>query len=86
MTGEIRTMTCRDAIDAIADFLDQALARDVGDELERHVRDCAPCRAYLNTYRKTRALVSQEGRVEMPEEMRTHLRRFLLDRLGTPPA
>jgi hypothetical protein len=79
-------MTCRDAIDVIADFLDQALAPDVGDELERHVRDCAPCRAYLNTYRSTRALVSQEGRVEMSEEMRAHLRRFLLDRLGTPPA
>ena len=26
-------MTCRDAIDVIADFLDQVLARDVGDEL-----------------------------------------------------
>ena len=50
------------------------------------MRDCAPCRAYLNTYRKTRALVGQEGRVEMPEEMRAHLRRFLLDRLGAPPA
>ena len=79
-------MTCRDAIDVIADFLDQLLAQDVGGELERHLRACAPCRAYLNTYRKTRALVGQEGRVEMPEEMRAYLRRFLLDRLGAPPA
>ena len=78
-------MTCRDAIDVIADFLEQALARDVGDELERHLRDCAPCHAYLNTYRRSRALVSREGRVEMSAEMRAHLRRFLLDRLGAPP-
>jgi mycothiol system anti-sigma-R factor len=79
-------MTCRDAIDAIADFLDQTLPRDAGEYLERHLRDCAPCQAYLNTYRKTRALVRREGRVDMPEELRARLRRFLLDQLGAPPA
>jgi len=79
-------MTCRDAIDAIADFLDQTLPRDAGEDLERHLRDCAPCQAYLNTYRKTRALVGQDGRVDMPEELRARLRQFLLDQLGAPPA
>jgi len=78
-------MTCRDAIDVIADFLDQTLSRQAGEALEAHLRDCAPCLAYLNTYRKTRALVGQEGRIEMPEELRGRLRRFLLNQLGAPP-
>lgn len=78
-------MTCRDAIDVIADFLDQTLSRDAGEELEGHLRDCAPCRGYLNTYRKTRALVGQAGRMDMPEELRARLREFLLDQLGAPP-
>ena len=56
----------------------------MGENLECHVRDCAPWRAKLSPYRKTRALVSQSGREEMPEEMRAQMHRFLLDRLGAP--
>ncbi len=58
---ETLPMTCRDAIDIIADFLDQVLASDAVEALEAHLRDCAPCRAYLNTYRKTRGLVRGGG-------------------------
>ena len=79
-------MTCKDAIDIFADFLDQTLASDAGEQLEAHLRDCAPCRAYLNTYRKTRGLVSEAGRVEMPEELKSRLRRFLLEQFGSPPS
>jgi anti-sigma factor RsiW len=49
--------------------------------LERHLADCGPCRAYLATYAKTRELGAQAQRVEMPAEMKTRLRRFLLDQL-----
>jgi anti-sigma factor (TIGR02949 family) len=77
-------MTCREAIDIMAEFLDRTLSPDSIAELEAHLRDCAPCRAYLATYRKTRGLVGQAGNVEMPSEMRERLRRFLLDQLGRP--
>ena len=50
--------------------------------LERHLRDCRPCLAYLETYRKTRSLAATAERVEMPPEMKTRLRQFLRDRLG----
>jgi Putative zinc-finger len=79
-------MTCRDAIDVIAEFLDHVLSPGAVEELEAHLRDCGACRAYLNTYQKTRGLVGQTGRVEMPDEMRARLRRFLLDQLGAPPS
>ena len=79
-------MTCRDAIDVIAEFLDDVLSPSAIAELEAHFRDCEACRAYLNTYRKTRGLVGQTGRVEMPEEMRARLRQFLLERLGAAPS
>ncbi len=77
-------MTCREAIDVLADFLDQTLTVELAVQLEEHLRDCPPCRAYLNTYRKTRELTGQTGRVEMPEEMKRRLYRFLLDRLPPP--
>ncbi len=74
-------MTCKEAIDVLGDYLEETLADELVEELERHLRDCAPCRAYLNTYRKTRELTGQAGRVPMPEEMKKRLHRFLLDRL-----
>jgi anti-sigma factor RsiW len=77
-------MTCRDAIAVLADYLDQSLAADALGELERHLADCVPCRAYLATYTKTRAIGAEAQRVVMPEEMKDRLRRFLLDRLERP--
>ena len=73
--------TCRDVIAIIGDFLDQTLTPDVLGQLEQHLRNCQPCRAYLNTYRKTRRLVGEAGRVEMPNELKSRLRRFLIEQL-----
>lgn len=77
-------MTCRELVDLLADYLEQSLAGDVAAELERHLADCAPCRAYLATYARTRALGAEAQRVEMPAEMKARLRRFLLEQLERP--
>jgi anti-sigma factor RsiW len=77
-------MTCKDAIAVLADFLDEVLSPEAGRELEAHLRDCAPCRAYLNTYRKTRGLVARAGHAEMPAELKTRLRQFVLDQFTKP--
>jgi anti-sigma factor RsiW len=77
-----RLMNCKEAIEVLADFLDQVLSSEVAAALEAHLRDCAPCRAYLATYRETRGLVGEAGRIEMPAEMKARLRRFLLEQLG----
>ena len=75
------SLTCKDAIEIIADFLDQTLTADVVEKLDQHLRDCQPCVAYLKTYRKTRELVGRAGRIEMPAELRARLRRFLVEQL-----
>jgi anti-sigma factor RsiW len=74
-------MNCKDAIGVLADFLEQSLSPEVLAELERHLDDCAPCRAYLETYRKTVELTGRAEQVEMPEEMKARLRSLLLDEL-----
>jgi hypothetical protein len=38
-----------------------SLTPELADELEQHLLDCAPCRAYLSTYRKTRELAGEVG-------------------------
>jgi len=74
-------VTCRDAIAILADYLESTLSPELVEKLEEHLRDCAPCRAYLATYRETKSLAADAGRVEMPEEMKTRLREFLLAQL-----
>ncbi len=82
MTGRVMRMTCKDAIAVLADFLDQTLSPDIAEALEAHLRDCEPCRAYLNTYRKTRGLIARAGQAEMPAELKARLRQFLMSHLS----
>ena len=78
-------LTCEQVIGLMADYLESALSPEVVAELEAHLAGCEPCVAYLRTYRRTKDLTAQTERVEMPEEMKTRLRRFLLDKLSSEP-
>jgi anti-sigma factor RsiW len=72
-------------IGLMADYLESALTPEVMAELEAHLTECEPCVAYLRTYRRTKDLTAQTERVEMPEEMKDRLRRFLLEKLSSEP-
>jgi predicted anti-sigma-YlaC factor YlaD len=70
-------MTCREAIDVLDDYLESSLTPEVLEKLEAHLRACAPCRAYLATYARTKQLAAKVNRVEMPPEVKQRLRDFL---------
>jgi anti-sigma factor RsiW len=76
-TGSER-MTCQGAIALLADYIESVLSQERAAELDRHLAGCEPCRAYLNTYKRTKALAAEAGRVAMPEEMKERVRQFLL--------
>ena len=78
--------TCRDVIGLLLDYLEATLDDDTVALFERHLADCAPCRAYLRTYDRSRQLVGEVSRVEMPAELRDRLRELLLGRLGSRPS
>jgi len=71
-------LTCREAIGLLGDFLEAALTPAQLAGLDRHLAGCAPCQAYLATYRRTRDLTVRTERVEMPPEMRKRLAEFLM--------
>jgi anti-sigma factor RsiW len=60
-------MTCKEAIDLLADYLEAELGPSLLTAFEQHLSTCAPCVAYLNSYRQTRTLGAAAGRVEMPD-------------------
>ncbi len=76
-------MTCQETIALLSEYLERLCGPDLIQQLEDHLKDCAPCRAYLATFRKTRDLTRAAGRVEMPEEMKARLRQLLLQQLGS---
>ena len=79
----MQRITCKQLIlEFLAEYLDDHLCGDALEAFERHLEGCAACRAYLATFRKTETVVRQAVRVEMPPEMKSHLRRLLLTHLG----
>jgi len=74
-------LTCRQVIARLADYVEAALGRLMRARVQLHLLLCPECRAYLETYRRTIALVGEAGRVEMPGEARHRLTRALLERL-----
>jgi hypothetical protein len=75
-------VTCREAIGLMGDYLELALTAETLPELESHWRDCPPCIACLNTYRRTAELARATQHRAMPLEMRARLREFLVARLS----
>ena len=75
-------MTCREAIDLLADFLGRELGPRDRARLTLHLAGCRPCRAYLRTYRKTARVAGRAATAEMPREMKERLRAFLLEALS----
>jgi len=84
-SGVPTAMTCREAIEKLAEYLDGELTPGALGRLEAHVEVCAPCRAYLATYRKTTELTAKVGRVEMPQSLRRRLRSLLSDEIHRAP-
>jgi putative transcriptional regulator len=75
------TLTCQEAIGLLVDYLERVLGSEILTALEAHLADCEPCRAYLNTYRKTRDLTARLGPADMPPELQNRIRDFLRDRI-----
>lgn len=78
----VARLTCEDVIGMMLDYLEATLTPAMLGAFERHLAGCAPCVAYLRTYRRTRELTGTAERVEMPAEMKTRLREFLQTRLS----
>jgi anti-sigma factor RsiW len=75
-------MTCREAIDVLAEYLEATLDQAAARQLAAHLAECDECRAYLATYRRTVGAAAAAAHIEMPAAMRQRLAAFLVQRLG----
>jgi len=69
---ERKSVTCRELIAFIAEYLEGTLAADTRALFERHLTNCPSCREYLSSYRVTMVLaneVLERTADDVPEEL-----------------
>lgn len=72
-------MVCRELTDVLCDYLEGSLDPETYRELEEHFKDCPPCTAFLNTYKKTSHLCKKSlEQIEIPQELEEKLKNFVL--------
>ncbi len=70
-------LECRECIDLLADYVDGTLARAKAELLEWHLDGCAPCIAFVNTYKGTVDAARRLRETTLPPELRQKLVAFL---------
>lgn len=69
--------TCQALVELLCDYLEEDLPHEEKEELDRHMMDCPPCLAFLNTYKKTAQLCRNLRPQDIPEQVRIRLERYL---------
>jgi len=64
---------CRALFERLSDYLDGELEAEVCSKLDLHLSGCPPCRAFLESLRRTVALTRDLPPTPLPEEMRRRL-------------
>jgi anti-sigma factor RsiW len=75
MEDSSQELECRECIDLLADYVDGTLPKHQAELLEWHIEDCAPCVAFVNTYKGTvdAARKLRETAILLPPELRKRL-------------
>jgi predicted anti-sigma-YlaC factor YlaD len=66
-------MECRQIAELLGDYLDGSLARETRELIDFHIDGCAPCVAFLNTYRGTVDAARKLPDVAIPPELKNRL-------------
>lgn len=64
---------CRHLLDELSDYLDGAASAEMCAELERHLAECADCKAVVDTTRRTIELYHTLPGPALPEAARERL-------------
>ena len=68
---------CPECMDLLADYVDGQLPPEQAELLEWHIEGCAPCVAFVNTYKGTVDAAKRLRQTTLPPELREKLIAFL---------
>jgi hypothetical protein len=64
---------CRQIAELLGDYLEGTLPRHTRELIDFHIEGCAPCVAFVNTYRGTIDAARKLTEVEIPPELKKRL-------------
>jgi anti-sigma factor (TIGR02949 family) len=64
---------CRALFARLSEYLDGELGQDLCAKLEGHMSDCPPCRAFLDSLRRTVELTRDLPETPLPDDLRREL-------------
>lgn len=67
------TLECREIAELLGEYLEGTLPQATRELIDWHVDECAPCVAFVNTYRGTVHAAQKLRDVEIPAELRRRL-------------
>jgi hypothetical protein len=72
-SGGPSEIECRQIAELLGDYFDGSLPKHTRELLEWHIDGCAPCVAFVNTYRGTIAATRRLPDTPMPAELKKRL-------------
>ena len=70
---------CRQVFERLSEYLNRELPEGDCAELEKHIRDCEPCVAFVESLKKSVQLCGSYQPVEPPPALSPQARQSLLD-------
>jgi Putative zinc-finger len=71
--GAPSEIECRQIADLLGDYLDGTLPKRMIELIDWHIDGCAPCVAFVNTYRGTIRATRSLREAEIPAELKKRL-------------
>ena len=72
------SMTCRELIERLSEYVDGELSQEICQEIRSHMEGCEPCVAFAKTLKKTAELCHRLPSKPIPPEMVADLRALLV--------
>jgi hypothetical protein len=79
--GALTNKTCKEITDLVFGYLNGTLNPAVKRDFQRHLRICPDCVNFLNTYKKTAAVIRSIPPEEIPPRIRNNILEFLRGRM-----
>lgn len=74
-------MNCKELVYLLEDYADGTMEERLRQELAVHIEACEPCLNFLRTYEKTRNMCRHIRPDEIPEDLRSRLKSFILEKV-----
>lgn len=82
--SEPEVVECRQIAELLGEYIEGVLPKRTRELLEWHIEGCAPCVAFVNTYRGTVNAAAKLRSVEIPPELKQRLLDVLRDSKQQP--